>query len=109
MGRLPIQLLQQMAAVTLFSRRSLLLVRSQLLSSVREKHPVAHEQSLTCMRRNESFRIRFPHDDRIPPKVDTVYDADCPKYDKSTNLVATTGAQRDSCDGTVSVARKVMQ
>jgi hypothetical protein len=72
---------------------------------------MAHEQDATCQHCGEKFRVCIPLDDMFPPKADTIFEADCPnqKYNKTTNFMAGAGTQRDSCDGTLPIARKVIQ
>lgn len=72
---------------------------------------MAHEQSITCQHCGESCRVCIPLDDMFPPKADTIFEVNCPnpKCGKVTNFIAGAGTQRESCDGALPIARKVMQ
>jgi hypothetical protein len=70
---------------------------------------VAHEQQVACMHCGHSFRVCIPTDDIFPPKADTIFESDCPNCGKATNFTATAGTQRDTCDGSLPIARKIIQ
>jgi len=69
---------------------------------------MAHEQQISCMHCQHSFRACLDTTEN-PPDANSIYEVECPNCNRITNTMPTAGTQRESCSDDLPIGRKVVK